>query len=89
MKISSQEESSSRMPPRVLCQFWHSLCWEHLSSRPVAMMMTKRAVALSVQVAASLPALVTAMVVALTTVTACVVVTAGLTANQSTRVNPN
>lgn len=88
MKISSQEESSSRMPPRVLCLFWHSLCWEHLSSRPVAM-MTKKVVALSVQVAASLPALVTAMVVALTTVMACVAVTAGLTANQSTRVNPN
>ena len=78
------------MPPRVLCLFWHSQCWEHLSSRPVAMMMMmKRVVALSVQVAVSLPALVTAMVVALTTVTACVAVTAGLTVNQSTRVNPN
>lgn len=87
MKISSQEESSSRMPPRVLCLFWHSLCWEHLSSRPVAMMMTKKVVALSVQVAASLPALVTAMVVALTTVTARVVVTAGVGANLRPEVN--
>ena len=87
MKISSQEESSSRMPPRVLCLFWHSLCWEHLSSRPVAMMMTKRVVALSVQVAASLPARVTAMVVALTTVTARVVVTAGVGANLRPEVN--
>ena len=87
MKISSQEESSSRMPPRVLCLFWHSLCWEHLSSRLVAMMMTKRVVALSVQVAASLPAQVTAMVVALTTVTARVVVTAGVGANLRPEVN--
>ena len=87
MKISSQEESSSRMPPRVLCLFWHSLCWEHLSSRPVAMMMTKKVVALSVQVAASLPAQVTAMVVALTTVTARVVVTAGVGANLRPEVN--
>ena len=87
MKISSQEESSSRMPPRVLCLFWHSLCWEHLSSRPVAMMMTKKVVALSVQVAASLPARVTAMVVALTTVTARVVVTAGVGANLRPEVN--
>ena len=87
MKISCQEESSSRMPPRVLCLFWHSLCWEHLSSRPVAMMMTKMVVALSVQVAASLPALVTAMVVALTTVTARVVVTAGVGANLRPEVN--
>lgn len=86
MKISSQEESSSRMPQRVLCLFWHSLCWEHLSSRLV---LTKRIVAQSVQVVASLPAQVTAMVVALTTVTVCVAVIAGLTANQSTRVNPN
>ena len=51
------------------------------------MMMTKRVVALSVQVAASLPARVTAMVVALTTVTARVVVTAGVGANLRPEVN--